>query len=96
MPRHPGSVKWYARRYINFYSRILSIRENIIFADFHHVTQELGGVIGKVNDKFSAEFKTFVHFKKNVDFVFQQIHESHPLILEAIRLYEAIICECYP
>lgn len=75
--RHPGNALDYAKRYIKFYSNVLRIREQVVLADFSQVIEDFGVVIGKVNEKFSTDFKIFVHSKENVEAVFHQIDENN-------------------
>lgn len=75
MVRHPDSVSQYARRYINFYSNVLRVREHFVLADFRQVTQDFGAVIAKINAKFSMEFNIYENSKKNDEAIFQKIDE---------------------
>jgi hypothetical protein len=82
MVRHPGNVKEYAKRYIQFYSTVLQVHEKVVLADFDTVTQDFGEVIRRVNEKFSTKFNTFVHSRENVEAVFKRITEINHSIDE--------------
>ena len=69
----PSSEKEYAMEYVKFYSTAMRFSEHIVFAEFKQVTTDFGRVIKKVNEKFSTDFKPFLHSKENVESVFQQL-----------------------
>lgn len=67
-------------RYLEFYSAVKKVRENVVIADFDNVTRDFGSVISLVNKKFGCNFKLFEHNDKNVSAVYTEIDKINNLL----------------
>lgn len=78
--------------YIQFYCDLLPLRGRFVTANFDEVTEDFGGIIGHVNDRFQAQFKLFNHSDLNVQQIFDssKVHLSPSAERDAIKqsIYE--------
>jgi hypothetical protein len=57
------------KAWISFYETIKPVADRIVIAPFEEVTDDFGGVIGRVNDRFGTAFAQFRHTSANVDYL---------------------------
>jgi hypothetical protein len=65
-----SQIKYWTRRYTEFYGCLHPIREQIVLADFPETTSNFGSVIQRVNQRFKTNFIQFEHSLKNVRDIF--------------------------
>ncbi len=63
------------RSYAAFYERVLPCRSGFVVATFPEVTENLGLVIRRVNERFGTRFAAFEHTQANMEVVFALIEE---------------------
>ncbi len=74
--RDPISVDQALRYYISFYETVEEYRDAYVLGLFEEVTEDFGGVIRRINDRFGTTFSPFSHDERNVDGVFARIEEN--------------------
>jgi hypothetical protein len=65
------------RGYLRFYEPLLAHRSGFVVGTFEQVTEDLGGVIERVNDRFGTSFAVFEHSEENVRRVFEAIEADY-------------------
>ena len=74
--RDPGiSARQALVDYIRFYRKIQPYYPHFVLATFEEVTGDFGAVIERVNEKFGANFRRFVHTDENVEKVMRMVEE---------------------
>src|SRR5215203_3906793 len=68
--RDPISVDQALRYYLSFYETAEKYRDAYVLGLFEEVTQDFGGVIRRINDKFGTTFSLFRHDEENVSKLF--------------------------
>ena len=68
--RDPISVDQALRYYLSFYETAEKYRDAYVLGLFEEVTEDFGGVIRRINDKFGTTFSVFRHDEENVSKVF--------------------------
>jgi len=71
--RDPISVDQALRYYLSFYETVEEYRDAYILGLFEEVTEDLGEVIRRINDRFGTAFSPFSHNERNVEGVFARI-----------------------
>ncbi len=61
--------------YIDFYKKLLPLKENIVVVDFKEIITDMGAVIQKVNTRFDTKYQVFEHNNENVKKVKEIISE---------------------
>jgi hypothetical protein len=74
--RDPISVDQALRYYLSFYETVEEYRDAYVLGLFEEVTEDFGGVIRRINDRFGTTFSPFSHDERNVDGVFARIEEN--------------------
>jgi hypothetical protein len=74
--RDPISVDQALRYYLSFYETVEKYRDSYVLGLFEEVTEDFGGVIRRINDRFGTTFSPFSHDERNVDGVFARIEEN--------------------
>lgn len=74
--RDPISVDQALRYYLSFYETVEEYRDAYVLGLFEEVTEDFGGVIRRINDRFGTTFSPFRHDEQNVDSVFARIEEN--------------------
>ncbi|MDQ2671722.1 MAG: hypothetical protein M3Y38_02745 [Actinomycetota bacterium] len=74
--RDPISVDQALRYYLSFYETVEEYRDAYLLALFEEVTEDFGGVIRRINDRFGTTFLPFSHDERNVDGVLARIEEN--------------------
>ena len=74
--RDPISVDQALRYYLSFYETVEEYRDAYVLGLFEEVTEDFGGVIRRINDRFGTTFSPFRHDEQNVDGVFARIEEN--------------------
>ena len=69
-------IRYWTRRYIQFYQRLQPVRDELAVADFTETTSDFGAVIQRVNTRFGTNFRPFEHSAGNVDQVMTR-HGPH-------------------
>lgn len=69
------SIAQWLRSYADFYRRVEPVLDRIVVATFESVTTDMGGVIGRVNERFGTSFTRFDDSAANVEAVFEIIEE---------------------
>lgn len=64
------------RDYARFYGTLLPYAEQIVTASFEQITSDLGGVIKRINEKYSTSFVEFEHNDENVRAVFSVMEKE--------------------
>ena len=76
MIRQPRvTARQWLKTYAAFYERLAVARDGFVIATFEEVTSDFGGVIARVNERFSTRFREFDHTDVNVSGVFALIDE---------------------
>jgi hypothetical protein len=65
----------FLRSYADFYERILPFRSGFFVAAFRDVTEDLGRVTRRLNERFGTDFAEFEHTGGRVEEVFELIEE---------------------
>jgi hypothetical protein len=60
------SVDQALRYYLSFYETVEEYRDAYVLGLFEEVTEDFGGVIRRINDKFGTTFSLFRHDEENV------------------------------
>jgi hypothetical protein len=63
--------------YIRFYESVLPYRDGFVVGEFAEVTTDFGGVIRRLNHRFSTAFASFDHTEENVRRCFDAIEERN-------------------
>src|ERR671911_1748803 len=74
--RDPISVDQALRYYLSFYETVEEYRDSYVLGLFEEVTEDFGGVIRRINDRFGTTFSPFSHDERNVDGVFARIEAN--------------------
>ena len=74
--RDPISVDQALRYYISFYETSKKYRDAYVLGLFEEVTEDFGGVIRRINNRFKTTFSPFTHDERNVDGVFARIEKN--------------------
>jgi hypothetical protein len=74
--RDPISVDQALRYYLAFYETVEEYRDAYVLGLFEEVTEDFGGVIRRINDRFGTTFSPFSHDERNVDGVFARIEAN--------------------
>jgi hypothetical protein len=61
------------RAYIRFYAPLVPYRDQFVVGRFEEVTSDLGGVIRRLNDRFSTKFEPFVPTEENLRAVLEEL-----------------------
>lgn len=76
MIRQPRvTARQWLKTYAAFYERLMGSRNHFVIATFDDVTTDFAGVIRRVNERFSTDFREFDHTASNVEMVFALIDE---------------------
>lgn len=67
------TVEYALRSYYLFHQATLPYVDGFVIAPFADVTADFGAIIGRLNDKFGTDYRTFEHSKENLDTCFQII-----------------------
>jgi hypothetical protein len=67
---NPISVDQALRYYVSFYETAEKYRDAFVLARFEEITEDVGQVIERINDKFGTTFSLFRHDEENVGRVF--------------------------
>ena len=67
---NPISVDQALRYYRSFYETVEKYRDAYVLAPFEEITEDVGQVIERINDKFGTTFSLFRHDEENVGRVF--------------------------
>lgn len=70
------SIKQALEDYIRFYTRIKPYHSRYVVAPFDDVTRNFGGVIERINQRFSTTFSPFEHNEENVREVFRLVEQD--------------------
>jgi hypothetical protein len=74
--RDPISVDQALRYYLSFYETAEKYRDAYVLGLFEEVTEDFGGVIRRINDRFGTTFSPFSHDERNVDGVFAHLERT--------------------
>jgi hypothetical protein len=74
--RDPISVDQALRYYLSFYETVEEYRDAYVLGLFEEVTEDFGGVIRRINDRFGTTFSPFSHNERNVDGVFAHLERN--------------------
>jgi len=74
--RDPISVDQALRYYLSFYETVEEYRDAYVLGRFEEVTQDFGGVIRRINDRFGTTFSPFSHDERNVEGVFARVERN--------------------
>jgi len=75
--RDPQPVDLALKHYVLFYKTVAQYRDAYVLGSFEEVTEDYGGVIDRINNKFATRFSSFHHTEENVKKVFSRIEERH-------------------
>ena len=64
------------KKYIKFYTQIEALRHKFIISPFGDVTNDFGGVIDRLNNKYHTNYSRFEHTKENVKNCFDGMEQS--------------------
>jgi len=72
--RHPEWEPHQAvREYTRFYRSCFDLRPHFVLGRFEEVTRDFGSVVERLNRRFGASFRSFVHSEDNVRRVFAEV-----------------------
>jgi hypothetical protein len=71
----PVSIRTVAEAYARFYETVAPHAADVVVGDFRSVTEDLGSVIVRVNERFGTAFAPFAHTAENIETVFRLIDE---------------------
>lgn len=80
-------VAYWTRRYCQFYERLMSVKRNVVVAEFGEVTSNFSDVIHKINVKYDTAFKKLDDQRAAAETIFRQsgIHLSPSAEREEIK-----------
>lgn len=82
-----AQIRYWTQRYIQFYTRLLPVRDQIVVADFPETTSDFGAVVERLNQQTDSKFAVFQHSEENVRSIFakSRVHVSPSLKRNQIK-----------
>lgn len=78
------------RHYVRFYSRCMPYRERVLTATFEEVTNDMGAVTLRINDRFGTTFTAFEHSETNVERAFAVMQKHERTVLGGTERFDAM------
>lgn len=71
-PHLERRMRYWTRRYAQFYERVRPFRGQLVLAPFAEVTRDFGAVIDRLNDRFGTAFRRFRHDPATTAAIFRE------------------------
>ena len=72
-----GLPRQVLKEYIEYHTELLPYLDRVVVADFEEITQDMGGVIARLNSRFGIDLPMFHHTEENVRSVFDAVDARH-------------------